>query len=72
MKKDLGRQLLTDSWEQLTQKLKDKGVNIRLRKSNEEDITIAGSRNPSGHYNDIASGARGEHGESYTLFKDQI
>ncbi|MBI4272317.1 hypothetical protein HY621_00485 [Candidatus Uhrbacteria bacterium] len=67
MQHDLARQLLTDSWEQFTQKLKDKGANIRLHNPNENDVTIAGSRNPAGHYNDIVSGACGEHGESYML-----
>ena len=68
---DLARQLLSDSWGRFVQKLKDQGTQIRLRNEDEEDIYVAGSRNPAGHYNDIVSGARGEHGESYTLSRSE-
>ncbi len=65
---ELARQLERDCLNRFISELNAKHqLGIRWREEGEEGITISGSHNPEGHYNDLASGQRGEDGEPYEV-----
>ncbi|KKQ76777.1 MAG: hypothetical protein US99_C0061G0005, partial [Candidatus Daviesbacteria bacterium GW2011_GWF2_38_6] len=70
--RDIDRQLAENLMEEAIKKMRDaiiwRGyIKFVLVREKDEDVIVAGSHNPAGHYNDIIHGESGQNGESYKL-----
>ncbi len=70
--RDIDRQLAEELMSERIQKLRDtitwRGyVKFMVKEKEDEDVIIAGSHNPAGHYNDITHSASGKERKSYHL-----